>query len=221
MTAFTYQKISIIELKKQSFFRDRISVDFLGKSFAKNKTISQTSEYFFIVEFLVAVVIGFFLCYAPLYFQRLIIAYSILIEKPHTESENLAEIAAHLYIISGITFYLGSVINPILYNVLSTKHRRAFKNLVFCRIRFSRKRSLKIDKSPRTIRQVSLLSDRRLKVNRSPLRGGLSSAINTRQKLIYQKQTNDLLGRIPKKFSSTKKPRKSRSERNYFENDDH
>ena len=41
--------------------------------------------------------------------------------------------SAYLYVISGLTFYFGSVINPILYNIVSNKYRRAFRKLVCCR----------------------------------------------------------------------------------------
>ncbi|CAF3424006.1 unnamed protein product, partial [Rotaria sp. Silwood2] len=46
---------------------------------------------------------------------------------------------AYLYVVSGITFYFGSVINPILYNVISNKYRRAFCDLFHCRLTYKRK----------------------------------------------------------------------------------
>ncbi len=36
-----------------------------------------------------------------------------------------------LYYISGILYYVSSVINPILYNIMSLKFRQAFKNTIF------------------------------------------------------------------------------------------
>jgi hypothetical protein len=45
----------------------------------------------------------------------------------------------YLYVISGITFYFGSVINPLLYNVVSNKYRRAFRDLVCCRLTCKKK----------------------------------------------------------------------------------
>jgi hypothetical protein len=46
---------------------------------------------------------------------------------------------AYLYIISGVTFYFGSIINPILYNVVSNKYRRAFRDLFCCRLKTNEK----------------------------------------------------------------------------------
>jgi hypothetical protein len=85
----------------------------------------------------VAVVIGFFVCYAPLYLQRLVVAIMTL--KSNTDSNFLAKFMGYLYVISGVTFYLGSIINPILYNVVSNKYRRAFLNLFCCRLKTNQK----------------------------------------------------------------------------------
>jgi hypothetical protein len=81
----------------------------------------------------VAVVIAFFVCYAPLYLQRLVVAIMTL--KSNIDSIFLANFMAYLYVISGVTFYFGSVINPILYNVVSNKYRRAFRDLFCCRLK--------------------------------------------------------------------------------------
>ncbi|CAF2763889.1 unnamed protein product [Rotaria sp. Silwood2] len=79
-----------------------------------------------VVKTLVAVVIAFFVCYAPLYLQRLLLAIITLYSNFNFELSLFSNFMAYLYVISGITFYFGSVINPILYNVISNKYRRAF-----------------------------------------------------------------------------------------------
>jgi hypothetical protein len=84
----------------------------------------------------VAVVIAFFVCYAPLYLQRLLSAIMGLNTNLNPDSHLFSNIMAYLYIISGTTFYFGSVINPILYNVVSNKYRRAFRDLFCCRLTF-------------------------------------------------------------------------------------
>ncbi|CAF0823177.1 unnamed protein product [Adineta steineri] len=86
-----------------------------------------------VVKTLVAVASVFFMCYAPLYLQRLLIALTTLTNS-QTDASSLSNFMAYLYVISGITFNLGSVINPILYNVVSNKYRRAFRDLVCCRL---------------------------------------------------------------------------------------
>jgi hypothetical protein len=93
--------------------------------------------------FLVAVVIAFFFCYAPLYLQRLIIAMTTLNSNFNPESYLFSKIMAYLYVISGMTFYFGSAINPILYNVVSNKYRRAFRDLVCCQLPYKKKANVK------------------------------------------------------------------------------
>ena len=62
-----------------------------------------------------------------------------LSSKLTTESYIFSKIMGYLYVISGITFYFGSVINPLLYNVVSNKYRRAFRDLVCCRLTCKKK----------------------------------------------------------------------------------
>ncbi|CAF2710677.1 unnamed protein product [Rotaria sp. Silwood2] len=92
-----------------------------------------------VVKTLVAVVIAFFVCYAPLYLQRLLLAIITLYSNFNFELSLFSNFMAYLYVISGITFYFGSVINPILYNVISNKYRRAFCDLFHCRLTYKRK----------------------------------------------------------------------------------
>ena len=79
-------------------------------------------------------VIAFFVCYAPLYLQRLLVAIMGLLTNLNSDSPVFSKVIAYLYVISGATFYFGSVINPILYNVVSNKYRRAFRDLFYCRL---------------------------------------------------------------------------------------
>ena len=69
---------------------------------------------------------------------------------PKTLTSGFSNFLAYLYIISGITFYLGSIINPILYNVVSNKYRRAFLDLFCCRIRNKTKlnKTNRVEKQP-------------------------------------------------------------------------
>ncbi|CAF3756749.1 unnamed protein product [Rotaria sp. Silwood1] len=96
-----------------------------------------------VVKTLVAVVIAFFVCYAPLYLQRLLLAIITLYSNFNIELSLFSNFMAYLYVISGITFYFGSVINPILYNVISNKYRRAFCDLFHCRLIYKRKSNQK------------------------------------------------------------------------------
>ena len=101
---------------------------------------------------LVAVVIAFFVCYAPLYVQRLLLAIMNLNLTCIFETDVFANIIAYLYVISGTTYYFGSVVNPILYNVVSNKYRRAFRNLFFCQMNYESKTT---SKTPKTLFQLN------------------------------------------------------------------
>jgi len=72
-----------------------------------------------ILRMLVAVVIGFFICWAPFHAQRLLYVYG-------KEDPNYNEINEKMIIITGCFYYFSATINPILYNVMSARYREAF-----------------------------------------------------------------------------------------------
>lgn len=76
------------------------------------------------VFFTAAVVITFFLCWAPFHAQRLLYLYA-------NDFPNFPEINEWMYYIAGIFYYVSSTVNPILYNVMSAKYRFAFKKTLF------------------------------------------------------------------------------------------
>lgn len=72
-----------------------------------------------------AVVVAFFICWAPFHTQRLLVIY---VPQPWTSS--FTTFMHLLFYISGVLYFISSVINPILYNIMSLKFRRAFKNSI-------------------------------------------------------------------------------------------
>ena len=79
----------------------------------------------------VAVVVAFFICWAPFHTQRLISIYSSPDDQQQRATASKA-LQAVLFYSSGILYYVSSVINPILYNIMSLKFRRAFETTL-CR----------------------------------------------------------------------------------------
>ncbi|VVC39814.1 Neuromedin U receptor,G protein-coupled receptor, rhodopsin-like,GPCR, rhodopsin-like, 7TM [Cinara cedri] len=73
-----------------------------------------------IVRMLAAVVIAFFLCWAPFHAQRLNYLYA-------KNSPYYSQVNELLYTIAGCFYYFSSTVNPILYNLMSMKYRRAFQ----------------------------------------------------------------------------------------------
>ncbi|XP_054162680.1 pyrokinin-1 receptor-like [Oppia nitens] len=75
-----------------------------------------------VIKMLIAVVVAFFVCFAPFHAQRLMAIY---VKNP-TQSEIIFH--SILSYISGVTYYLSATINPILYSIMSVKFRQAFKD---------------------------------------------------------------------------------------------
>ncbi|XP_035784017.1 pyrokinin-1 receptor-like isoform X3 [Anopheles albimanus] len=85
-----------------------------------------------VLKMLVAVVVAFFLCWAPFHAQRLVYIYGV--DKDHQPSDPLVlKLFVVTTYISGILYYLSTCINPLLYNIMSNKFRQAFKSILFRR----------------------------------------------------------------------------------------
>jgi len=78
-----------------------------------------------VIRMLSAVVIMFFLCWAPFHAQRLLYIYA-------QESDYYPDLNEWLYILSGCLYYFSTTVNPILYNLMSIKYRQAFKQTICC-----------------------------------------------------------------------------------------
>ncbi|KAL3267208.1 hypothetical protein HHI36_011344 [Cryptolaemus montrouzieri] len=72
-----------------------------------------------IIRLLLAVVVGFFCCWAPFHAQRLVILYA-------SDWKYIHEFNVWMFFVTGIFYYFSSTLNPILYNVMSRKMRVAF-----------------------------------------------------------------------------------------------
>ena len=70
--------------------------------------------------FVVAVVVLFFISWLPFHIQRLGYHY-------FKDNYTFRTINEYLFYISGFLYYLSSTLNPVLYNLMSTKYRKAFK----------------------------------------------------------------------------------------------
>ncbi|XP_074110671.1 neuropeptides capa receptor-like [Cotesia typhae] len=77
-----------------------------------------------IIRMLSAVVVTFFICWAPFHAQRLLYVYD--------SKRLLGAINEWLYFLGGCLYYISTAINPILYNVMSAKYRGAFVETLCC-----------------------------------------------------------------------------------------
>lgn len=71
----------------------------------------------------VAVVICFFVCWAPFHGQRLVYIWAM----KYMDDPWIRMIFIFTTYASGILYYVSTCINPILYNLMSNKFRQAFK----------------------------------------------------------------------------------------------
>ncbi|GBN59452.1 Neuropeptides capa receptor [Araneus ventricosus] len=71
-----------------------------------------------------AVVLAFFVCWAPYHSQRLLFLYVSLYGE---WTEALRKVNQDLFSLAGCFYYFNSTINPILYSVMSNRFRVAFR----------------------------------------------------------------------------------------------
>ncbi|XP_054724059.1 neuropeptides capa receptor-like [Uloborus diversus] len=79
-------------------------------------------------KMLIAVVIAFFICWAPFHAQRLLAVYVA----PEDWTVTLRRANEILYYAAGCFYYISSTINPILYTSMSSKYRGAFMSTLRC-----------------------------------------------------------------------------------------
>ncbi|XP_066602014.1 pyrokinin-1 receptor-like isoform X2 [Prorops nasuta] len=130
MTVITVLYILIaIKLRKSRTLttaakRNHLPVNLNHSDSGRSKTAAQRN----VIRMLVAVVVAFFICWAPFHAQRLLAVYAQGSEKkPH---HVLVIVYTILTYVSGVFYYLSTTINPLLYNIMSNKFREAFKSML-------------------------------------------------------------------------------------------
>uniref|UniRef100_A0A3Q2YGB2 Neuromedin U receptor 1 n=2 Tax=Hippocampus comes TaxID=109280 RepID=A0A3Q2YGB2_HIPCM len=79
-----------------------------------------------VTKMLCVLVIVFGLCWAPFHVDRLMWSFM------DTSIEGHLRIFEHIHVVSGVFFYLSAAINPVLYNLMSTRFRELFRH-IWCR----------------------------------------------------------------------------------------
>ncbi|XP_051930563.1 neuromedin-U receptor 1 [Hippocampus zosterae] len=91
-------------------------------SFCSVRTQQQKARRRQVTKMLFVLVVVFGICWAPFHTDRLV--WSFITE--WTDSRQ--QIFEYVHILSGVFFYLSSAVNPILYNLMSTRFREMFKD---------------------------------------------------------------------------------------------
>ncbi|XP_069009000.1 neuromedin-U receptor 1 [Embiotoca jacksoni] len=93
-------------------------------SFCNIRTQQQKARRRQVTKMLFVLVVVFGICWAPFHIDRLMWSFI-----SHW-TDNHLEIFEYVHIISGVFFYLSSAVNPILYNLMSTRFREMFKEVM-------------------------------------------------------------------------------------------
>ncbi|XP_031627677.1 neuropeptides capa receptor-like [Contarinia nasturtii] len=97
----------------------------LGESSnAKTKTKHLKSKKR-VIRMLHCIVVTFFISWAPFHAQRLVFIYG-------KDWNNYDQINEFLFTIAGVFYYMSCTINPIIYNVMSHRYRKAFRQTFCC-----------------------------------------------------------------------------------------
>lgn len=72
----------------------------------------------------VVLVVVFGICWAPFHTDRLVWSFV------STWTSNMLHMFQYIHIISGVFFYLSSAANPILYNLMSSRFREMFREVM-------------------------------------------------------------------------------------------
>ncbi|XP_030829727.1 neuropeptides capa receptor isoform X2 [Strongylocentrotus purpuratus] len=106
--------------------RCRVNGNLKAKEDKEDQVITMRKQ---VVKMLVVIAASFFICWFPFHLIR-ILPFFNLDEWPQPVQEIYYR---GLYHFSIVLLYVSSAINPILYNVMSARFRRAFKQTILCR----------------------------------------------------------------------------------------
>ncbi|XP_078032483.1 pyrokinin-1 receptor [Augochlora pura] len=128
-----------------------------------------------VLKMLVAVVIAFFICWAPFHVQRLIAVYGTEPDHITSNSKGMANLYLLMTYTSGVLYYMSTTINPILYNIMSNKFRAAFMETLSrsCRIP-----GLAIRNEQRSYSSLSRSQQRALGASRTVATAGTGTVIH-------------------------------------------
>ncbi|GBP78582.1 Neuropeptides capa receptor [Eumeta japonica] len=108
--------------------RERLELSLSGRNATANVATPRlySARVWYLTVGPAAVVIAFFVCWAPFHFQRLFYIYGAGWPHYHLINE-------YLFNVAGAFYYVSATVNPILYNVMSHRYRIAFKETLCCR----------------------------------------------------------------------------------------
>nr|XP_046247876.1 neuromedin-U receptor 1 [Scatophagus argus] len=114
-----------LQLKREKMHQALEAKSSFGQdSFCNIRSQQQKARRRQVTKMLFVLVVVFAICWAPFHTDRLMWSFI-----SHWTDSHL-EIFQYVHIISGVFFYLSSAVNPILYNLMSTRFREMFKEVM-------------------------------------------------------------------------------------------
>ncbi|KAM3620460.1 uncharacterized protein V6R79_023819 [Siganus canaliculatus] len=114
-----------LQLKREKMHQALEAKSTFGQdSFCNVRTQQLKARRRQVTKMLFVLVVVFAICWAPFHTDRLMWSFI----SDWTDSH--LEIFQYVHIISGVFFYLSSAVNPILYNLMSTRFREMFKEVM-------------------------------------------------------------------------------------------
>ncbi|KAM4772485.1 neuromedin-U receptor 1 [Rhinophrynus dorsalis] len=95
-----------------------------GDSYQNVRLQQEKSRRRQVTKMLFILVVVFGICWAPFHTERLMWSFI------DDWTEEMHKVFGFVHVISGVLFYLSSAVNPILYNLLSTRFREMFKEVM-------------------------------------------------------------------------------------------
>jgi len=121
VVVFLYTRIGLTLHRNRM---SRCAASCQGEDCHAEKTYSQGIRT--VIRMLVVVVSAFFFCWTPFWTQRIMFVLVTLFE---SWSGTLTQVQHVLFTISGVFYYFNSVLNPILYSLMSKRFRRGFSDI--------------------------------------------------------------------------------------------
>ncbi|XP_077343799.1 neuromedin-U receptor 1 [Lithobates pipiens] len=95
-----------------------------GDSYQNVRLQQEKSRRRQVTKMLFILVVVFGICWAPFHTERLMWSFI------NNWTAEMHQMFSFVHVISGVLFYLSSAVNPILYNLLSTRFREMFKEVM-------------------------------------------------------------------------------------------
>ncbi|KAM6962457.1 neuromedin-U receptor 1 [Aplochiton taeniatus] len=125
LTISTLYLLIGLQLKREKLLQAMEAKSGLGQnSYCNVRTQQQKARRRQVTKMLFVLVVVFGICWAPFHTDRLMWSFI-----DHWTDDH-REIFQYVHILSGVFFYLSSAVNPILYNLMSTRFREMFKEVM-------------------------------------------------------------------------------------------